>query len=337
MINYKRFITIIISLSITVLLFIYLFNSSDLIKIKNTMLSLKLSHFILYAIFSLSNAFFRALRYKLLLIPAEISLKSLFGVTLIRNLFVDMFPAKLGALSYPAILNQRYKINIDLCLSSFFYSFLFDVISLPPFLLFSLIIVSEAKQVAPVSLLIIGSLVILIISGIIIAYLDKIIKLVIIVIYRLGDFFKLSKKKIYNSLRIKLEEIDKAIINLKREGSIFLIFIVSLLIRLFKYIGLFFLFTSIFYFPEAISFKHFGQLIFGFTAADFTAVLPFQFLGGYGTWETAWALIFQLFNYDKSDAATVGLSVHAYSQLWEYFIGFVAFCLIMLPFILKKK
>lgn len=337
MVNYKRIAVTFISFIITILLFIYLFDVRDIEKIKNSLLSIEASHFILYAFFSLSNAFFRALRYKFLLIPIEVPISSMFGVTLLRNLFVDMFPAKLGALSYPAILNQRYKVPIDSCLSSFFYSFLFDVITLPPFLLFSLLLIGEVHFYTPKVIFIIGSLVIIFVTTIIIVYMDRALRFANIILYCIIDKLKLSNKKFFQKIRIKLADTVQAVEYLKAKGSIILIFFLSLLIRLFKYLGLYFLFSSICKFEELISFKHFAQLIFGITAADFTAIFPFQFFGGYGTWETAWTLILQLFDYKKLDAAIVGLTVHAYSQMWEYFVGFLAFCIVILPYILKKS
>lgn len=337
MIKHKRILTTFISIIITILLFIYLFDISDIEKIKTSMLSIEVNHFILYAIFSLSNAFFRALRYKFLLVPVEVPLSSLFGVTLLRNLFVDMFPAKLGALSYPAILNQRYKVPIDFCLSSLFYSFLFDVIALPPFLLFSLLIIGKANLYIPKMVFIIGSIVIIFVTAMIIIYLDHILKLANLILYQIIDKLKLSDKKFFHTIKIKINDIVQAVEYLKAKGAIILIFFLSIIIRLFKYLGLYFLFSSICKFEELISFKHFAQLIFGITAADFTAIFPLQFFGGYGTWETAWSLILQLFDYKKLDAAIVGLTIHTYSQMWEYFVGFIAFCIIILPYIIRKS
>jgi uncharacterized membrane protein YbhN (UPF0104 family) len=321
----------------TIVLMMYLFSASDINKIKETMLSLNIKHFLLYVFFSLSNAFFRAYRYGLLLKPLNVPLSSLFGVTLLRNLFVDMFPAKLGALSYPAILNRRYRVPVDSCLSSFFYSFLFDVIALPPFLLFSLLLISGIIELPSKVIFIVSAVGIMLLTGFIIVYLQNMMDVLTRILIKIGSKYKLEGKKLYSELVKKLNDFSRAIAYLKKEGSIILIFLISLIIRLFKYLGLFFLFVSVYHFREAIDIKHFGQLVFGITAADFTAILPFQFFGGYGTWETAWTLVFQLFNYPKSDAAVVGLTVHAYSQIWEYSVGFLAFCIVILPYVLRSK
>lgn len=88
---------------------------------------------------------------------------------------------------------------------------------------------------------------------------------------------------------------------------------------------------------EIFIIKQFCHLIFGITAADITPLLPFQAPANLATWETAWSIVFMLFGYPKADAAAVGLAVHTYSQLWEYSVGFIAFCIIVLPFSINKK
>ncbi|OGF65128.1 MAG: hypothetical protein A2Y62_21255 [Candidatus Fischerbacteria bacterium RBG_13_37_8] len=336
--NTKKYISILVSLSITVVLFLYLFNASDIEKIKQTMLGVKPWHLLLYALFSLSNVFFRSFRYKLLLEPVKIPWVTIFGVTLVRNLFVDMFPAKLGAFSYIALLKERYKVAMNACLVSFFYSFLFDIVTLPPFLMFSMMTVTFDQQMPSPVFMVGGAMIIILFSLLIIIFLDKIIKMGNHLLLWAGNKFTLKNKRHFIVLAGKADELQNAVMNLRKSGIMIKVFFISLLVRFFKYLGLYCLFASVYAGARGLfNLEHFGQLIFGITAADITPLLPFQAFGGYGTWETAWSIVLMLFGYPKSDAAVVGLTIHAYSQIWEYFIGFIAFCVIIVPFVIKKR
>ena len=45
-------------------------------------------------------------------------------------MFVDMLPARLGELSYIAMLNRGYRVSGGACVSSLVISFVFDLIAL---------------------------------------------------------------------------------------------------------------------------------------------------------------------------------------------------------------
>lgn len=334
----KPVISIVISISITVVLFLYLFNWKNLVEIKKSIFDIKFIYFACYAIFSLSNVFFRSLRYRMLIKPLKIKVSSMFGLTLVRNLFVDMFPAKIGSLSYVALLNQRYRISMDICFASFFYAVLFDVLSLPPYLLLSAFGVTGVSHQIPWQYLLIGGLLMILIVACIIGCLDKIIHYAVMFIRKCTASLKFQKNKYFMIAIGKLDEVEMAVVKVKQLKIMRNLFGISLLIRLFKYSALYCLFAAVSKDIAGIfSVKKFSQMIFGITSADFTAILPVQGLAGFGTWETGWSFAFMMFGMPKSNAATIGFLVHLYSQMWEYGIGFLAFCIIVLPYIIKRK
>ncbi|HBE92897.1 MAG TPA: hypothetical protein DDW55_10340, partial [Gammaproteobacteria bacterium] len=65
---------------------------------------------------------FRALRYQLLIRAAGEPNVPHFGhmylVTMIRNMVVDMLPARLGELLFIAMLNRGYNVRANACISS---------------------------------------------------------------------------------------------------------------------------------------------------------------------------------------------------------------------------
>ena len=91
------------------------------------------SFILLYIIASLVRTMLQTFRYRLLLRTSEETVPSLFHillVTLSRNMFVDMLPARLGELSYIAMLNRGYRVRGQSCVSSLAISFVFDLIAL---------------------------------------------------------------------------------------------------------------------------------------------------------------------------------------------------------------
>jgi uncharacterized membrane protein YbhN (UPF0104 family) len=76
----------------------------------------------------------RALRYQLLIklsgeenVP---TLPEMALVTGVRNMVVDMFPARLGELGYVGLLNRGYGVGLQHCVSSLTISIAFDFLAL---------------------------------------------------------------------------------------------------------------------------------------------------------------------------------------------------------------
>ncbi|HAU69218.1 MAG TPA: hypothetical protein DCW52_12580, partial [Gammaproteobacteria bacterium] len=89
--------------------------------------------------------YFRAARYRLLLdIAGEKNLPTLGQMALvtgIRNMFVDMLPARFGELGYVALLNRGYGVKLQHCMSSLGIAIVFDFVAL-----FVIAIAIVAKQ-----------------------------------------------------------------------------------------------------------------------------------------------------------------------------------------------
>ena len=78
-------------------------------------------YLLLYFGASLVRTFLQSLRYRALLRASEEKVPTLFHVylvTLSRNMFVDMLPARLGELSYIAMLNRGCRVSGESCVSS---------------------------------------------------------------------------------------------------------------------------------------------------------------------------------------------------------------------------
>ena len=87
-----------------------------------------------YAAAQLLQGWLRAVRYRLLLAGAGANplpgRARMFAVTLARNMFVDMLPARAGELAYWALLNRGEGVKSADCVSSMAVSILFDFLAL---------------------------------------------------------------------------------------------------------------------------------------------------------------------------------------------------------------
>ena len=85
----------------------------------------------------------RAWRYQKLLRASDPltapSLPDLATLTLVSNLFVDLLPARSGSLAYVVFLNRKLEVGLAGCLSSFAFSFLFDLLAMAPVILLAIL------------------------------------------------------------------------------------------------------------------------------------------------------------------------------------------------------
>ena len=64
-------------------------------------------------------------------------------------------------------------------------------------------------------------------------------------------------------------------------------------------------------------------------SAELAAALPISGLGGFGTFEAAWALSFSQLGFSTEHAVLSGILAHAVSQMVEYVFGLAALVYIM--------
>lgn len=88
----------------------------------------------IYLLLLMAQIAFRAARYKLFLKAGRIDPVStmgiLFRITLVRNMVIDLFPARLGELVYVALLRQVCSVSVAGGMTSAGFCLIFDVLSL---------------------------------------------------------------------------------------------------------------------------------------------------------------------------------------------------------------
>ncbi|MFQ6082212.1 MAG: lysylphosphatidylglycerol synthase transmembrane domain-containing protein [Candidatus Aminicenantia bacterium] len=328
----------ILSIIVSIFLIWYLLSRIEFKDLKETLANIYLPGLYLYIIFALTGSVFRAWRYKFLLKPEPIGWGNIFMVTFIRNLFVDLLPARIGSLSYIYILNKRLKFTFEIATSTFLIAVIFDFITLSPILILAIFIVGFSQTVIPVSTLLIIALIFFVIVYLVLLRLEVVTSLLTRILEVLLKSFKLREKEWAETIIRKLNLTVDSLIDIKARKIYWPVFFMSLLIRLAKYGALFFLL-------HALLVSHgfllgdlsFAKIILGVTGAELSSALPVKGIAGFGTWESAWALSFKLMGFDPRLAIISGFGLHLITQIFEYSLGILSIIILALPIIKRKK
>ena len=291
-----------------------------------------------YAAVALLGAWLRAWRYKWLLRPQRIGWGNILLVTFIRNSLIDLLPARLGSLSYIYILNKRLGFAFETATSSFILAFVLDFLTISPFLIVSLLAVGVgAKAISGPFLLIIAAAFFLLVA-IIYWRIVPIARIALVLLRRLPVSLRVAEKKSILSAMEKLEKTVAVLANIQRSGIDVPVFILSLFIRLAKYISIY---ALLYAFLEAHGYSlhqlSFWMFILGLSGAELTSALPVKGLAGFGTWESAWALTFRLLGFDPKLAVISGIGVHFLTNLFEYSLGLVSVLVLVWPYLGRRR
>ena len=273
-------------------------------------------------------SFFRTWRYVVLLHANDQSPSSvaLYLVTLVRNLFSDLLPARIGTVVYIYLVKYRLGVCFGSATASFAMAFVFDILSLAFLIFLAAIIVSASSLSTPV---LIGVGVFLIIcSVLVLLFLPQLIEfsgLVAGYCPFVGVDNRLKLKLALESTRDGILKIQKARVFLK-------VLALSFGVRLFKYLSLYVLLLALLI-PagyEAISLG-LPKVFLGLCSAELAASLPISGIAGFGAYEGAWILVFQLLGYSHKLAMVSSVSHHVFTQVYGYSIGSLALLLLWLP------
>ena len=272
----------------------------------------------LYVLTSFVQTFFRALRYGVILRTSGETVPGtfhLFLVAMSRNMFVDMLPARLGELSYIAMLNRGFKVSADACLSSLAISFVFDLIALA---LLILGLIGYQLVFADVRPWIIGTfLMILVVSGGILVVLFPVLQWLRMRLDRLN----LARKGLVGKMLALFED---TVVSLQqaRQGSIVgRVLSLSLGVRIFKYLGLYLIFLGVVLpsFPDID--REFSSVLITLVSAEASASLPVPSFMSFGTYEAGGAFALIALGAGKAISVIVMLALHIWSQVVDYGLG----------------
>lgn len=310
----KRVLSWSIPLLITLLLFLLFLRSTPPREILSSLFSLPWNCLLLYLSLSFGGGLLRALRFRRLL-KRPLPFFRHFLITLVQNCTADLLPARSASLLFYSGLLRKEGIEIEKGSGDFLVILLFDLLSLALFL--GLLTLVPLNLPFPLPRL--RALLLLLGLG------------------SLGIFFLLSSLPLtrvvsrlfesrFGSLPTHFFVVLKENSRLPLFGPLLLL---SLAIRATKYLSLYALFVGFSNLPPSPA----GGALFsiGIAATELSSLLPVQGLAGFGTWETAFHLVFSLLAPEHPNPFITGLLIHTVTQLWEYLLGLLSFGILLWP------
>ena len=276
---------------------------------------------LLYLFAALFRTVLRTLRYGLILGASETrppAFHHLFLVTVCRNMFVDMLPARLGELSYIAMLNRGYSVSGQSCLSSLAISFVFDLIALG--MMITTIVMYQLLTVGIQSWVVGNTVILMVVIAILLVILFPVLEFSSVILSRIPLF----NRGIFGKIAELLQKTVVALKKTREAGIIGRVLLLSLGIRAGKYLGLYLLFAGVITanFPEVDS-RPVSALI-SLISAEAGASLPIPTFMGFGTYEAGGTLAMVSLGASRSASLIIMLSLHILSQVVDYTLGGIA-------------
>ena len=292
---------------------------------------------LVYGALYLVQLMLRAWRYRILIVASgEQHIPSFFHmsvVTGVRNMLVDLLPARVGELSYVAMLNRGYRVGADACLSSLTIAIAFDFVALLFVVLglFSIQLLSGGVESWMLGALISATVITVI----------AIIGLFVIAPWFVKVFMKaesarIKESKILNFIFKLANKFANAIEATRRSGSLLSVFFLSIGIRVLKYVGFFLLFKAVVV-PsfEQLAGLPMPQVVSALIGGELAASLPVPAFMSFGVYEAGGTAVLTAFGIDKIQSLIAMLAVHIWSQLFDYIFGGV--CLLLFVVLFKSS
>lgn len=326
--SFRRLQFIIFSCVVSAGIFYYLFTRISLDEVLEIVRSLELAWFGYFLVFSMLMSIFRTWRYHLLLNASGFQVKKipLFLVTLVRNCFSDLLPARLGTLIYVYLIRTRLNVPLAPALASFAHAFVFDILALAVLLVPAILFIGSAGQSGHIMLA----------AGVGLA------GICILIVYFL-PWLTAWSAKIVSRLPVipqnwrhwlvtELQFLRNHLLHVREHGLYWQVLALSLCVRLCKYLGLYVLLLGL-VLPLgylAANFP-FPKVFLGLCSAELAASLPISGIAGFGVYEGAWAMVFQMLGYTEKLAVLTSISHHLITQVYGYSLGGIALLVLILP------
>jgi hypothetical protein len=276
-----------------------------------------------FLLVSLAALLLRAFRYWLLL-GGRAPFGPLVLVTLVRNLFVDLVPARAGAAaSYLYLVTARLGLPLEAAVASVALSFVLDTLALAPLLVLAVLFTGEAP-LSPAWLLG-GSLAIL--AGSVVAL--WLLVPALLLGGRLARHLPRPLSRAGTALAGAAGEVER----LRGRRVLVPALLISVLLRLAKYGAYYCLLQAL-----LVARGHpwwsldFVRVFLAIAGAEMAASLPLPTLASLGPYEAVGALGFAHWLGLSRELATLAvMAFHGLSQVHDYGLGLLALVWIMAP------
>jgi hypothetical protein len=273
-----------------------------------------------YVAISAAGLVLRALRYRILL-GRPVPLWPLVLVTAVRNMAVDLVPARAGAAaSYLYLVTARLGLPLEAGVASFALSFILDTLAVAPLLVLALLAVGSAPL--PPAVLVGGSLVILLGSIAALWVLGPILRVGAAAVARLPG----AAGRLAPLLGAAAGEVERR----ERARSLVPALGLSLLLRLTKYGAYYCLLQALLASRHAGLQLGFLRVFLSVAGAELAASLPLPTVMSVGPYEAAGAAGFAFWLGLPRELATLAVTAfHGLSQIHDYGLGLLALVWIM--------
>ncbi len=335
----RFFINILLSLGVSLLLLGILLNgltgSVDLAILPRIVATLRSTTLFLvgcYLVAGIAQSLLRAVRYRVILSASEEQVPGLFHMFLVsmsRNMFVDMLPARLGELSYIAMLNRGFTVRAEACLSSLAISFVFDLIALALLLVCLLCYQLAVSALQP---WLIGTvLMVILVSAGLLVFLFPIMTLIGRQLGRIQQ----ENRTLLGRMTGLVRDTADALQQVRNAGIIIPLVVLSLGVRFFKYLGLYLIFLAIVLPSFSGIDTNAAPVLITLISAEAGASLPVPAFMSFGTYEAGGALAMIALGAEKVTSGLIMLALHMWSQFIDYFLGISA--LVFFLFVVSKR
>lgn len=336
----KKILFLLISIFITAALLYYLISYNQGADWQRLLFQLKPSFILLYLLLYGLGLLLRTYRYQLLLrsvkTPVLPSFWHLALVTSVRNMLVDFLPARTGSLSYIVLLNKAFKVDLSPCLTSFAYSFLFDLLAMGPLLAIALLAQGLTANKNYHWLWGMAIFILLAALGVILS-LGPLVKLFSRWFSRNGHRWKRYPR--IRNLEHHLQLLGQSFSMLKQSRVFWPTLGLSILIRAVKYLSLYLLLSAVLQALNGVGFHlPFWVVLLGLVGSEAAAGLPISGLAGFGFYEGVLGAVLSTQGIHPSQAVLVAFAMHLLTQVVDYSLGGGALLYIVIRWGgLKKK
>lgn len=321
----RRTLTLILTTAVSIGLVVFLLSMIKLEDLWSALVNVHLPTLYLALTVAALGNLVRAYRWKVLLGDRKIGLMDLFWVNLVRDLFTDIVPARLGSLSYIYVLFRRFNIPVEIGLSTMVVGAVFDSVAILPLILFAVVFLG-AESLAFFSVaLVYVTVVLFILLMLVLIYFHRLVDIGTRVLDYLVRRWKLERFRVINWIKEKAELTNKDIQEMRARKIYTNVFTTTIVIRIFKF-GVYYLVLLSVLLNQGFSFANlsFWKVFLGTAGAELSAALPTHSIAGLGTYEASWTAAFMLLGFPRELAIISGFSFHIIKLAYNILLGLLA-------------
>ena len=335
-----RIINIIIVVGLGAYLVYFLLGRISFSELKRSFIEVYMPSLVIGLVLMFSMDFFKSYRQKILIGTDDVRYADMFLISLIRNAFNMVLPARTGELSYIYVLRKKFKIPVEIGVSTLMIGLIFELIIVFCIAIISIIIIGiNIYSISYTGVIIISSI-LLAASLLLLIFLSKFIGFFI----KIGDcllrkFPGLNNSKVFTYLYKKIIETNKSVELIQKRKIYWKVFLLSVTTRVIKFTSYYFLIHA-YLKPLGYDFANLPlwTILLATIAAELSAVLPTHSIAGLGTYEAAFVFAIMALGFpNEQDAIIAGFNYHIINLIFTIIWGIVAVLIIVMPFYKIRK